>query len=81
MSDAPETLWVDPTGRDDLNMYVGHDSSTMDYLNMDIKYTRTDIAQARIDELKLALREMVGNDWEEAWYGNIFTAPEDTTNE
>jgi uncharacterized coiled-coil protein SlyX len=46
MADAPETLWVDPTSRDELNMYVGHDSSTMDYLNMDIKYTRTDITDA-----------------------------------
>jgi hypothetical protein len=28
-------------------MYVGHGSATMDYLNMDVPYTRTDIAQAR----------------------------------
>jgi hypothetical protein len=49
MSDAPETLWVDPSSMDDLNMYVGHDSRTMDYLNMDVEYTRTDIAQKQID--------------------------------
>jgi phospholipid N-methyltransferase len=51
MIDAPETLWVDPSSMDDLNMYVGHDSRTMDYLNMDVEYTRTDISQAYIDAI------------------------------
>jgi hypothetical protein len=55
MNDAPETLWVDPSSMDDLDMYVGHDSSTMDYLNMDVEYARSDIAQARIKELEAAL--------------------------
>jgi hypothetical protein len=58
MTDAPETLWVDPASEDDLNMYVGHSSDTMDYLNMDVEYTRTDYlvaAQARIAELEAVL--------------------------
>jgi hypothetical protein len=58
MTDAPETIWVDPSSMDDLNMYVGHASSTMDYLNMDVEYTRTAYlvaAQARIAELEAAL--------------------------
>jgi hypothetical protein len=46
MTDSPTTLWIDPTGVDELDMYVGHTSSTMDYLNMDVSYTRTDISQA-----------------------------------
>ena len=48
MTDAPETIWVDSTGADNLNMYVAHASNTMDYLNMDVEYTRTDISQARV---------------------------------
>jgi hypothetical protein len=55
MANAPETLWVDPSSMDDLNMYVGHDSRTMDYLNMDVEYTRADISQARIAELESQL--------------------------
>jgi hypothetical protein len=59
MTDAPETFWVDPSSEDDLNMYVGHGSSTMDYLNMDVSYTRTDISQARIAELEAALTALM----------------------
>jgi hypothetical protein len=55
MTNAPEKLWVDLTGFDDLDMYIAHDSNTMDYLNMDVSYTRTDISQARIAELEQAL--------------------------
>jgi hypothetical protein len=58
MTDAPETLWVDPASEDDLSMYVGHSSDTMDYLNMDVEYTRTAYlvaAKARIAELESAL--------------------------
>jgi hypothetical protein len=48
MTDAPQKLWVDPASMDDFSMYVGHASDTMDFLNMDVEYTRTDISQARI---------------------------------
>tara|TARA_R110000851_G_scaffold13075_2_gene44920 strand:- start:1081 stop:1389 length:309 start_codon:yes stop_codon:yes gene_type:complete len=60
MTDAPETIWVDPTGVDELDMYVAHASDTMDYLNMDIAYTRTDIPQARIAQLEAALAQCRG---------------------
>jgi hypothetical protein len=56
----PNMLWIDPTGVDKLNMYVGHGSDTMDYLNMDVSYTRTDISQARIKELEAALKKATG---------------------
>lgn len=56
MTDAPEKIWVDPTGADNLNMYVAYASDTMDFLNMDVEYTRTDISQARIAELEAALK-------------------------
>jgi hypothetical protein len=72
MTDGPKRLWVDPTGVDELNMYVAHASDIMDYLNMDVEYVRTDlcnvthlsfarenmVAQARIAELEAALRQM-----------------------
>jgi hypothetical protein len=54
MTHAPEKLWVDPTGVDDLDMYIAHASDTMDYLNMDVSYTRTDIADARVKNLEEA---------------------------
>jgi hypothetical protein len=49
MTNAPDKLWVDPTGVDELDMYIAHASDTMDYLNMDVEYTRTDIADARVN--------------------------------
>jgi hypothetical protein len=45
-AEHPKMLWVDPTGVDELNMYVGHASATMDYLNMDVAYIRKDISDA-----------------------------------
>jgi hypothetical protein len=51
----PKLLWVDPTGVDELSMYVGHASATMDYLNMDVAYIRKDIPDARIAKLRKAL--------------------------
>jgi hypothetical protein len=53
MADAPETLWVDPSSQDDLNMYVGHSSDTMDYLNMDVEYTRAARCQALLVEFQI----------------------------
>jgi hypothetical protein len=45
MTDAPRKIWVDPTGVDELDMYVAHASDTMDHLNMDVEYIRADTAQ------------------------------------
>jgi hypothetical protein len=61
MNDTPEKLWVDPTGVDDLDMYIAHASDTMDYLNMDIPYIRKDISDSRIEKLEQALRFYVAN--------------------
>jgi hypothetical protein len=61
MTGAPEKLWIDLTGFDDLDMYIAHASNTMDYLNMDVAYTRTDIhntALARVAELVEAIAEL-----------------------
>jgi hypothetical protein len=55
MTDLPEKLWVDPTSVDVNNMYVGHGSDTMDYLNMDVQYTRTATSDLRIAELEREL--------------------------
>jgi hypothetical protein len=52
MNHAPEKIWIDPTGVDSENMYVSHGSDTMDYLNMDVGYTRDDIAEARLERMK-----------------------------
>jgi thiamine kinase-like enzyme len=61
-AEHPKMLWVDPTGVDELNMYVGHASATMDYLNMDVAYIRKDIADARTTKLEDTLKEiMKGN--------------------
>ena len=56
MRDAPETLWVDPSSEDDLNMYVGHGSRTMDYLNMDVEYIRKDALPSMVAPLVLPER-------------------------
>jgi hypothetical protein len=45
-AEHPKMLWVDPSSADELNMYIGHASATMDYLNMDIAYIRKDISDA-----------------------------------
>jgi hypothetical protein len=69
MTDNPRKLWLDPTGVDELNMYVAHSSDTMDFLNMYVEYTRTDlcnvmhvsfarenmVAKARIEKLQKEL--------------------------
>jgi hypothetical protein len=59
MTNAPEKIWVDPTGVDELDMYIAHASNTMDYLNMDVEYTRTDIADARVKNLEDALSALI----------------------
>jgi hypothetical protein len=56
VTEGPKMLWVDLTGADELNMYVGHASATMDYLNMDVAYVRKDISDARIIKLEVAIR-------------------------
>jgi hypothetical protein len=57
--DAPDRLWVDPTGVDELDMYVAHASDTMDYLNMDVSYTRTD---SILSELRANIPPLVWSD-------------------
>jgi hypothetical protein len=60
--DAPDRLWVDPTGVDELDMYVAHASDTMDYLNMDVSYTRTD---SILSEVRANIPPLV---WEEGFH-------------
>jgi uncharacterized Zn finger protein (UPF0148 family) len=59
MIDAPDRLWVDPTGVDELDMYIAHASDTMDYLNMDISYTRDDIGHAQRAALETQISRLV----------------------
>ena len=54
--EGPKVLWVDLSSEDKLNMYVGHASAVMNYLNMDVAYIRKDISDARITKLEVAIR-------------------------
>jgi hypothetical protein len=58
-AEGPRVLWVDPSSEDELNMYVGHASATMDYLNMDVAYIRKNIADARNKKLEDTLKEVM----------------------
>jgi hypothetical protein len=85
MTNAPEKIWIDPTGFDDLDMYFAHASNTgqtttdlpvsvfnpairsryssigssMDYLSVDVEYTRTDVAQAKVEGFQERISELV----------------------
>ena len=57
--EGPKVLWVDLSSEDKLNMYVGHASAVMNYLNMDVAYIRKDISDARIIKLEDTLKEVM----------------------
>jgi len=61
-AEQPKLLWVDPSSMDELNMYVGHASATMDYLNMDVAYIRKDISDAHIKKLQDTLKQVKKTD-------------------
>lgn len=54
MTEAPERIWIDPTG-----ITMGHTANPLDTSERDVAYVRADIAHAALEAAEMAER---GND-------------------
>lgn len=61
MTEAPERIWIDPTG-----ITMGHTANPLDTSERDVAYARTDIARAALEAAEMAERDTLDQLFDEA---------------